>query len=438
MRTSHISWNLVGLGIPIVIAALTVPALLQSLGAQRFGLLTLAWGLIGYATTLDFGIGRAATHQIAALRGSSAEPNDSIPGVLTTAERITFVTGTIGALAVLISLAIGADSLLKVEQVPRSEIQWSMALLALALPLQAISATYRGVNEAYLNFRGISILRMLLGAANFGVPCLVAFLSPKLYWLILSLVLSRALAALMYRRLARRCIGLKRGSRLPPYSRDLARKLAGFGGWFTLSGVLSPIVMSADRFFIASIVSSAAATAYVIPYEMVAQSLVLLGAVTTVAFPYLSQRRVSAPDDAKRMFYLILSLALIAMSVVAAAFGFLGNWIISLWLGKAIPEGAEQIVRILSLGLLPYTVASMYIALLHSDGRTEVTAKINIVEFPVFLLLTYLMIARFGIVGAAYAWVLRLAVDAILLVIAAESDLIQRWSRQRAIEPREG
>ncbi|CAG9173801.1 flippase [Cupriavidus pinatubonensis] len=437
MRTSHFSWNLVGLGVPVIIAVLTVPTLLQAIGAQRFGLLTLAWGLIGYATTLDFGIGRAATQYIAALRGKSANHDDSVPAVLATAERITLITGTIGALAVLVSLAFGVDSLLKVHLLPRGEVQWSIALLAFALPLQAISAAYRGVNEAYLNFKGVSILRMLLGAANFGVPCAVAMISPKLYWLILSLVLSRALAALMYRWLARRCIGLKRGSPLHPYSRELARKLARFGGWFTLSGVLSPIVASADRFFIAAVVSSAAAAAYVIPYEMVAQSLILLGALTTVAFPYLSQRRVSAPDDAKRMFYLTLLLALMVMAAVAGTLAVLGNWILSLWLGQSVPEGAGELVRVLSLGLLPYTVSSMYIALLHSDGRTEITAKINIVEFPLFLILTYLLIQRFGIVGAAYAWVFRNAVDAVLITVAAERGAIQRWASRPRIGARE-
>ncbi|GAB3106046.1 hypothetical protein GCM10027081_38340 [Cupriavidus yeoncheonensis] len=415
--------------------------LLQLLGAPRFGLLTLAWGLIGYATALDFGIGRAATQQIAALRGATPPQDDSIPGVLKTAERITLITGFVGTAAILLLLACGADALLKVDHVPRAEIRWAMALLALALPLQAITAAYRGVNEAYLNFRGVSILRMLLGAANFGIPYLVALFSPKLYWLVLSLVLSRAIAAWMYRWLARRCIGLKPGSPTPPYSRDLARKLARFGGWFTLSGVLSPIVSTADRFFVASIVSSAAAAAYVIPYEMVAQSLILIGAVTTVAFPYLSQRRVSAPDDARRLFYIVLALSLLVMSVVAAIFGFFGHSLLTLWLGKAIPPGADEIVRILSLGLIPFTIGSMYIALLHSAGRTSVTAKINLVEFPIFLLLTYVLIQQFGIAGAAYAWVLRLVVDAILLVIAAESGLLHRilrWPVHRAVGAREG
>jgi O-antigen/teichoic acid export membrane protein len=45
MRLSHIAWNLGGLILPLGVAALTVPPLIDRLGHERFGLLALAWGL---------------------------------------------------------------------------------------------------------------------------------------------------------------------------------------------------------------------------------------------------------------------------------------------------------------------------------------------------------------------------------------------------------
>lgn len=419
MRVSHISWNLVGLGLPLLIAAVTIPHLLVALGNQRFGLLTLAWGLIGYASALDLGVGRAATHRISELKAGRDSERSGIPVVLSTAVRVTVITGGIAAALILISLALGVDRLLKADQVPATEIRWAIACLAIALPLQAISAAYRGVNEAYLNFRGISILRILLGAANFGLPFLIALVSQSVYWLVLSLVISRALALWVFRSLAFACMhkdGLKPATQ---YSREEARRLMRFGGWFTLSSVLNPAVASADRFYIASVISAAAAASYVIPYEMVAQSLILVGAVTTVAFPYLSQIRVADPEGAQRIYRRMLGISLGAMAVVTAFFLILGATVLSLWLGKSIPLEAHSVIRILSLGLVPYTLGTMCVALLHSAGKTDVTAKVNIVEFPVFLALIYLMVSHFGIVGAAYAWVIRVTLDAFVLMLCA-------------------
>ena len=53
MRIRNILWNLFGLGLPLLIAAATVPKLLLLIGNERFGFLALAWGLIGYAGALD-------------------------------------------------------------------------------------------------------------------------------------------------------------------------------------------------------------------------------------------------------------------------------------------------------------------------------------------------------------------------------------------------
>src|SRR5690606_26812558 len=63
-------WNLAGLLLPLPVAIAVVPALLVGLGDARFGLLTLAWALMGYFTLFDFGLGRATTQGIAEARAS--------------------------------------------------------------------------------------------------------------------------------------------------------------------------------------------------------------------------------------------------------------------------------------------------------------------------------------------------------------------------------
>ncbi|WP_237717220.1 polysaccharide biosynthesis C-terminal domain-containing protein [Cupriavidus basilensis] len=255
-----------------------------------------------------------------------------------------------------------------------------------------------------------------MGAANFGIPFLIAIYTTEVHWLILSLVVSRGLALWVYRILARSCIRDLLVAHPSSYSPEIARKLIKFGGWFTLSSVLNPVVASADRFYIASVVSAAAVTAYVIPYEMAAQSLIIVGAVTTVAFPFLSQLRVHDSARAKKIFYKMLGVSLGGMFFVAVCYFFLGGFVLTLWLGKVLSPESRSVIEVLSFGLVPYTIGTMCISLLHADGKTDTTAKINLIEFPFFLALIYFCILHFGAVGAAYAWVIRVSVDAVLLV----------------------
>src|SRR5256885_16689772 len=54
-------WNLLSLTAPMLVALGAIPALIRTLGADRFGILTLAWMLIGYCSLFDLGLGRALT-----------------------------------------------------------------------------------------------------------------------------------------------------------------------------------------------------------------------------------------------------------------------------------------------------------------------------------------------------------------------------------------
>jgi len=45
--------NLLGQSAPIVVAVLAIPILIKSLGTDRFGILTLAWVVVGYFSLFD-------------------------------------------------------------------------------------------------------------------------------------------------------------------------------------------------------------------------------------------------------------------------------------------------------------------------------------------------------------------------------------------------
>src|SRR5690606_34384759 len=154
--------------------------------------LALAWGLVGYASALDLGIGRALTQRIARLRGTGETA--AIPQVVATANRITMLTGLAGAVLIAVAALAGIGRLVDAPAIAPAEIMVSILLLAIALPVQAMSATYRGVNEAFMNFRGISLVRIGLGVFTFGGPFMVAQFTTALPWLVSTLVLSRLLA----------------------------------------------------------------------------------------------------------------------------------------------------------------------------------------------------------------------------------------------------
>src|SRR6266568_8574286 len=92
-------WNLLGGAAPMVVAVFSIPILIQGLGKDRFGVLTLAWALIGYASLFDIGLGRALTQLVAKKLGRGE--HHEIPALAWTSFLLMLPLGVAGAVAVI-------------------------------------------------------------------------------------------------------------------------------------------------------------------------------------------------------------------------------------------------------------------------------------------------------------------------------------------------
>lgn len=399
---------------PLGVAALTVPALIDRLGLERFGLLALAWGLIGYAGALDLGLGRALTQMVARLRGE--KKLESIPDTLATASRITLLTGLVAGVLIVLFALLGGASMIRTQSTPEGEIQLAILLLAIALPAQAMCATYKGLNEAFMNFRGVSLLRASLGVINFAGPYAVSLFTSRLPWLVSTLVVSRLASLLIYKYLAASCLrDQPETQRTANYSALIARKLFSFGGWVTVSSIISPIMVQADRFVIAAMISAASVSVYVLPYEVVVQSLVLVGAISSVLFPGLSKLMHEHPKAWRPYFRKWLLRVAGLMAIVCLTLAYLLPVALPLWIGKNLNSQSIVIGQVLCVGVFSNSLGSMFYALLHAQGRADITAKLHLIELPLFLIALIILTNQHGPIGAAVAWVMRMTFDSLFL-----------------------
>ncbi len=425
MRLTNIAWNLVGLGAPLIVAALTIPSLINKIGMERFGLLVLAWGLIGFAGIFDLGIGRATTQTIARLRGSNQL--EQVPAVIKTAETLSFRTGLVGATLLCLAVLAGAHKYIKYTEGLDTEITIAAYLLALAIPIQSMSAMFRGVNEAFENFREISLVRIGLGIANFLGPFCVALYTTRLEMLVSTLLISRLIAFFMFRNFAKTCLNRK----LPMQIQDLsvkispviAKQLLKFGGWFTISCLISPFLVQADRYFIGAQISATAIATYTIPFEVVTQCLIIVGAISSVAFPSLSSLVHSQPDKAYAMFRKWLLRITVIMFVVVLLCASLLPVILPWWIGTELPRESVLTGQILCIGIFSNSLGTMYFALIHAYGRADITAKLHLCELPLYLVALYFMVINLGVIGAALAWSGRMVVDTFCLWVVYKMEI---------------
>lgn len=421
--------NLLGQGSPGLVALLTVPLLVRGLGTDRFGALALIWVTINYFNLLDLGLGRALVKLVADRLGG--KERHEIAGLAGTALLLMAGLGVVGAIV----LGVGAPWLVaRVLHVPAGlarEMERSFLLIALSLPLVLTASGLRGMLEAYQRFDLVNAVRIPLTLFTFVGPVLVLPFSRSLVAVAVILVAARVIAWAAQLALCLRYI--------PDLSRGFSVRLSGarpllrFAGWLGVSNVIGPLLLYIDRFFLAAMVSVAAVAYYTTPFEVVTQLWFVPRAVVEVLFPALGVLLVAEPGRAGRLYgraMLATVAILLPICLLILLFARPG---LALWLGPDFAANSTLVAQILAIGLLVNSIGLVATAVIQAADRPDLTAKLHMIELPLYVVYLPVLIQSFGWTGAAFAWLLRVTLSAVILTWLA-----RRCLRRRADGCRDG
>lgn len=410
------AWNLGGRVAPLLVALFALPPLIAGLGAERFGFLTLAWLVIGYFNLFDLGLGRALTHSIAERLGQGRE--EEIPGLVRTTLLAMLLLGATGA-AVLASLSPWlVRTVIGVPTALRGEAGWALMLLAASVPLVIITSGLRGILEAYQRFGPLNMINSVLGSFTYVGPLLVLPFSRSLIAIIGVLLFGRLAMCLAYLTLS---LGTLPALRMGPDVRpDLIGPLLRFGGWMTLSNIISPLMVSFDRLVIGATVSMAAVAYYATPYEVVTKLWIIPHALVSVLFPAFATALAQGGERAVVLFNRGIKVVYLALLPAVLVIILLGKEGLGLWLGDEFARQSTGPLQWLAVGVFVNSVTTIPFVLIQAAGQPDLTAKFHIVELAIYAPLLWLLIGRYGIEGAAIAWATRIGIDSVFLMVFSQ------------------
>jgi len=421
-------WNLLGTGVPFGFAIICMPLLLHRLGADKYGLLILAWAVVGYFSIFDFGLSRAITQLVAKAYKISAV--EAVP-VIATGVFALGVFGVVGGL-VLYSSAPLLDHVARIPLSLRQESIQSVKVLGAGLPFVIVSAGLRGALEGVFDFAWINLIRTLAGIGTYLVPAVIALFSVRLDLICAALVLLRILSCLGYYVRCRIFFSARRSPKLIDLT--VAKRLVGYGGWITVSNLMSPFMAYLDRFLVAGVISVALAGYYSTSQEIVTKFQIIPAAVLSVLFPAISRSHDSSPERAGDIFFRGTQYVTFALFPLAAAVLLFAREGLGLWFGQEFASQAYLVAQILTIGSFINCLAFNPFSYLQGIGRPDITAKIHVIELPVYLLLLWLLMTRWGVTGVAVAWSARMLLDlAILSFATARQSSIMRELIARAV-----
>ncbi len=406
-------WNFAGLLTPLLAAVVAIPVIVALLGVPRFGVLTLSWAVVGYFGVFDLGLGRALTQRVASALGEQRLAD--IPSLIVSG---LWMLAGLGLLGSTIAWVLAGEFIRVLGEVPEAlavETRDTIHVLALSIPVVVVATGLRGVLEAYGAFRAVNLVRIPLGIFNYVAPVCVLPFANSLPVVVAVLAVGRVAACVIYAVLClRQAGGLTAAAR---FSARQAGSLLGFGTWMTVSNLIGPLMLYMDRFALAGFDSMEAVAYYATPQEIVVRIGFIPGAVMGVLFPAFAIAFVSDPRLIAGYFERAARYLLILVFPVLLILAVFASEILGIWLGPEFALNSTLIMQILVVGIFLNSQARLLNTLIQGEGRADISARVHLCEFVAYAGALFIVIPRFGAIGAACVWSLRVLVDLLALAL---------------------
>ncbi|MCI2291179.1 MULTISPECIES: flippase [Enterobacter] len=401
-------WNILGYAIPSFVAIPALGYLARALGTQQFGLFTLALAIVGYASIFDAGITRSVIREISFFRDDQNERKK----IVTTSIFCMLFMGFLG-FSTLLLLSPFTMEILNVTSINESVVKSSVIIVGLCIPIFLINQLFMGFMEGEEKFGHVNTQKIIANIFIAGMPALFVYFDKNLNYAVYGLLCGRIIGMLIAIYLSRLTFIVKEFH----FHKIVFFRLLKFGGWITVSNIISPIMTIADRFILSHLMGANNIAFYTAPSEGVARLTIIPAALSRAIFPKLSYaKNQSERLKHQRLGYLILLMACLPVAIVVFIFA---SDILRLWMGVAFSASEPTLIlRILVIGFVFNAIAQIPYASIQAKGKAHYTAAIHLIELVPYIYLLFYMISKLGLIGVAYAWLARTFVDFLLLLVA--------------------
>lgn len=400
------AWNLLTgtatkyllLAVNIALGIFLMPFTVRHLGTNEYGLWMLVASMTSYFQLLDLGYGNGLVRHVA---DADARGNtDLVNKILST---FALVYAGIGAVA---ALAVGAMIIWVVPNFPRllpSQISLARFVLAvvgiriaIGFPMTVFGAATTARQRFALNNIVASVIALANGAATFALLALG--------YRVRAVVTASALISLFgyiaYAWTAKRAFPQLR-LRVSSFTPSLVRDVTAFSLYVFLIDIAIQIGFNLDNVVIGAAMGTAAVAVYIVAFRLADAQRQLSCQFNSLMFPVVVRYgAANDPEGLRRMMIegTRLSLTLVC-GVTVCLMGFAAP-LITRWMGTGF-EGSVAPLEVLALTGVILVGQGPLGNILLGTGRHRLVAFVSLGEAIANLVLSVLLVRRFGLLGVA-------------------------------------
>lgn len=396
-----------------IIPFIYTPVMLRMLGQAEYGLYGIAQSIMGYIGLLNFGIGGTIVRYLSKYRAEGDREQEArVAGLFIKIYSVICVLILFAGFVFAANLEVYSRSLLP------DEVETLRVLVILMTLNTAIFLPFGVFNSVVISYERY-IFSKLVGV-------LATVLSPILHLILLymgygsvGLVMGSTLLNFVTYGLYTwfSLCRLKLRPNFRPAAPGLLREILKYSAFVFLASIVDTLYWTTDKLIIGWAKGTKDTAVYNIGATFNTYVTGLSSAISGLLIPKLTQMTVKdAPkEEFTRIFIKVGRLQFIIVSFIISAFVAFGRQFIALWAG---PEyGRSYYVALLTM--IPVTIPLIQntgINILYAMNRHQFRSMVYACIAVLNVVLTFLWVEKYGIIGAAMATCLAYVIGNILII----------------------
>jgi O-antigen/teichoic acid export membrane protein len=383
----------------VIVNFVLSPFTVRKLGTTQYGAWVLLFSMVGPLSLLDLGVRSGVTRYIARFHATGEHEKSN--RLYASALRIYSVTGSIAfGISIVLALLVGHFFNIPPELVSVSRVVAILGGLGVATTL--VGAVYGGVLIGLERFDVANGIEIALGAARAIAVYVVLVNGLGLIWLAVVQLGATVL---------RGAVTAKAVQRFYPELRLLAwqwdREAAGLVLKYGLSAsvlhLAGTLMIYSDSLVIGALLPVGMITYFAIPGNLSEYARTLVSGISQTVSPRMSALQASSNGTALQNTFLVgARLSTLVVVPIVAVYCTRGHSFISLWMGPQYADLGSHVLMVLSLTLLTVAGYQLMGAALLGINKHGVLIPIFIGEAIANLILSIILVRRFGVIGTAF------------------------------------
>ena len=378
------------------VSLVMMPFVVHSLGDRMYGEWALAATFVGYYGLLDLGLSSAVSRYLAAALGAGDQEQCNC--VYNTSLRIF---AALGVVVLLVGCISAAASPLFSKSPEEAATFWRLILLvSVTLALSFPVKVFVGILEAHLRYDQTTCIEIVSLILRNGFVLIVLLMGFKVVAMAWALMLASIPTSLAYVYYAYKDLPFLRVD-WKNWEWQTVRVLFSYSIFSLITRLADVLRFQVDAIVVASFVGLAAVTHYRIASALTGYYISFMMAVIGVVSTLFSRQEGSKDLDALRKTFFFSSKISVCVSSFVG-FGLLawGKPFITRWMGSRYLDAYPCLV-VLVVGCMISLWQAPSSALLYGISKHKVLALFTSVEALANLILSLLLVRKFGMFGVA-------------------------------------